>query len=155
MHVWGHEASSQLLTLWIRGGSRESHWICDCSGNKKNAASFEDSLQDAYNWWSCQYLQQGVTHVWRTDFRVRECPAQRLKDQQNKHMWRKAEQSPDKAHLSPLKLHGVNVSEKRHIRRGTFSINLGKNIDLLFIFFLLGILVYQASLFLLQNVMTN
>lgn len=70
-------------------------------------------------------------------------------------MWRKAEQSPDKALLSLLKLHGVNVSEKRHIKISIFSINLAKNIDLVFIFFLLGILVYQASLFLLQNVMTN
>lgn len=29
MHVWGHEVSSQLLAFWIRGGSRESPWICD------------------------------------------------------------------------------------------------------------------------------
>lgn len=70
-------------------------------------------------------------------------------------MWREAEQTPDKTVLSLLKLDGVNVSEKRHIKRSAFSINLGQNIDLVFIFFLLGILVYQASLFLLQNVMTN
>lgn len=46
MHVWGHEASSQLLTFWIRGGSRESHWICDAVVTKFTVR-FEDSLQVA------------------------------------------------------------------------------------------------------------
>lgn len=61
----------------------------------------------------------------------------------------KAEQSPDIAHPSLLMLHRVNVSEKRHIKRSTFSINLGENTGLFLIFFLLETLVYQAPLFLL------
>jgi len=62
MHVWGHEVSSQLLAFCNKGGSRESHWICDAVV-AKSVSSFEDSLQDACNWWSCQLFQEGVTHV--------------------------------------------------------------------------------------------
>lgn len=62
MHVWGHEVGSQLLTFCNRGGSRESHSICDAVV-AKSFACFEDSLQDASSCWSCQNLQQIVTFV--------------------------------------------------------------------------------------------
>lgn len=72
--MFGAMKSAPSYRLSVTGGSRESHRICDAVV-AKSIASFEDSLQDACNWWSCQHLQQGVTHVWRTVFRVRTCPA--------------------------------------------------------------------------------
>lgn len=72
--MFGAMKSAPNYRLSVTGDTQGKAWICDAVV-AKSFASFEDSLQDTCNWWSCQHLQQGVTHVWRTAFRVRICPA--------------------------------------------------------------------------------
>lgn len=139
MHVWGHEISSQ--TFCNKAGWKKSCWICDAVWQKAwlvlRTLCKTLAIGGPVSILSKVLLRsEGRFLGW--EYALHRCS----KSSSIKICEEKADQSPDISvtylYLSLLILHRVNVSEKKHIKRSTFSVNLGKNTGLVWILFSSG-----------------